>query len=79
MNILFHGIGGCHLAVSVEAHEEILNFFSKNKKKYYADSYINIMKNESEWNEEKADYSVNLYILPKGHTNNRPTFDNCLR
>lgn len=52
MNILFHGIGGCHLAVSVEAHEEILNFFSKNKKKYYADSYINIMKNESEWNEE---------------------------
>lgn len=52
INILFHGIGGDYLAVSTEAHEELLRFLSKNKKKYYVDSYINIMKTRKEGSEE---------------------------
>lgn len=44
INILFHGVGGDHLAVSAEAHAELLSFLSNNSASYYVDSYINIMK-----------------------------------
>jgi peptidoglycan/xylan/chitin deacetylase (PgdA/CDA1 family) len=43
-NILFHGIGGDHLSVSVKAHAELLQFLADNKDKYWTDTYINIMQ-----------------------------------
>lgn len=46
INILFHGIGGDHLAVSSQAHEELLCYLAANKNIYYVDSYINIMKSK---------------------------------
>ena len=44
LNILFHGVGGDHLSVSVEAHAELLRFLADNRDIYWTDSYINIMR-----------------------------------
>ena len=44
VNFTFHGIGGDHLQVSKEAHEELLKYLEKNKDIYWTDSFINIMK-----------------------------------
>lgn len=44
INILFHGIGGDHLAVSSQAHDELLAYLAANQHRYYVDSYINIIK-----------------------------------
>lgn len=44
VNFTFHGIGGDHLQVSKEAHEELLNYLQKNKDIYWTDSFVNIMK-----------------------------------
>ena len=44
LNIVFHGIGGDHLAVSVEAHDQLLEYLDDNRDKYWVDSYISIMK-----------------------------------
>lgn len=44
INLLFHGIGGDHLQVSSQAHEEFLAYLAANTETYYVDSYINIMK-----------------------------------
>lgn len=43
-NLTFHGIGGDHLSVSKEAHEELLKYLADNKDIYWTDSFINIMK-----------------------------------
>jgi peptidoglycan/xylan/chitin deacetylase (PgdA/CDA1 family) len=44
LNILFHGVGGDHLSVSAEAHDELLRFLAENRNIYWTDSYINIMR-----------------------------------
>ncbi|TMN71958.1 polysaccharide deacetylase [Pseudoalteromonas sp. S1727] len=46
INLLFHGIGGDHLSVSVTAHAQLLAYLAANKDQYYVDSYINIMKKQ---------------------------------
>ncbi|MFC3116524.1 polysaccharide deacetylase family protein [Cellvibrio fontiphilus] len=44
MNFTFHGIGGDHLSISNEAHEELLKYLADNKDTYWTDTFINIMK-----------------------------------
>jgi len=44
MNFTFHGIGGDHLTVSNEAHEELLQYLADNKDIYWTDTFLNIMK-----------------------------------
>lgn len=43
-NFTFHGIGGEHLSVSREAHEELLKYLADNKDIYWTDTFVNIMK-----------------------------------
>lgn len=43
-NFTFHGVGGDHLAVSVQAHEELLQFLAENGDVYWVDTFLNIMK-----------------------------------
>lgn len=43
LNILFHGIGGDHLAVSSEAHAKLLRFLAENSDTYWVDTFLNIM------------------------------------
>lgn len=43
-NFTFHGIGGDHLAVSSEAHEELVAFLAVNRALYWTDTFLNIMK-----------------------------------
>lgn len=47
-NFTFHGIGGDHLAVSTEAHEELLKYLAENKNVYWVDTFLNIMKHVKE-------------------------------
>ena len=42
VSFLFHGIGGDHLSVSTEAHNELLKYLDKHRDKYWVDSFINI-------------------------------------
>jgi peptidoglycan/xylan/chitin deacetylase (PgdA/CDA1 family) len=42
-NFTFHGIGGDHLSVSNEAHEELLKHLADNKDIYWVDTFVNIM------------------------------------
>ena len=44
VQIIFHGIGGDHLAVSKEAHEQLIKYLAENQDKYWTDTYINIMR-----------------------------------
>ena len=44
VNFTFHGIGGDHIQVSTEAHEELLQYLSDNRGIYWVDTFINIMK-----------------------------------
>lgn len=43
-NFTFHGIGGDHLSVSKEAHEELVKYLAEHKDIYWTDTFINIMK-----------------------------------
>lgn len=43
LNILFHGIGGDHLAVSSEAHDKLLRFLAENSDTYWVDTFLNVM------------------------------------
>ncbi len=43
LNILMHGVGGDHLAITTEAHAELLQYLADNRDVYWVDSYINIM------------------------------------
>ncbi|ACE86010.1 polysaccharide deacetylase family protein [Cellvibrio japonicus] len=43
-NFTFHGVGGDHLSVSREAHEQLLKYLAENKDIYWTDTFVNIMK-----------------------------------
>lgn len=43
-HIIFHGIGGDHLSVSNEAHDELLEYLADNRETYWVDTYMAIMK-----------------------------------
>jgi len=43
-NFTFHGIGGDHLSVSTEAHEQLLQYLDENRDIYWIDTFLNIMK-----------------------------------
>lgn len=43
INFTFHGIGGDHLAVSREAHAELLAYLANHKDDYWVDTFVNIM------------------------------------
>lgn len=43
VNIIFHGVGGDHLAVSADAHAELIRFLANNRDAYWTDTYVNIM------------------------------------
>jgi len=43
-NFTFHGIGGDHIVVSKEAHEELVKYLAENKNIYWTDTFVNIMK-----------------------------------
>lgn len=42
--LVFHGVGGDHMAVSAGAHEELLAFLAANRDRYWTESYLNIME-----------------------------------
>lgn len=44
VNFTFHGVGGDHLAVTNEAHEQLLKYLADNKDIYWTDTFVNIMK-----------------------------------
>lgn len=44
VNFTFHGIGGDYLAVSKEAHEELLRYLAANRDIYWTDTFVAIMK-----------------------------------
>lgn len=43
-NLTFHGVGSDYLAVSAEAHEELLRHLAENPDVYWVDTFLNIMK-----------------------------------
>jgi peptidoglycan/xylan/chitin deacetylase (PgdA/CDA1 family) len=44
INFTFHGIGGDYLSISSEAHEELVKFLAENKKLYWTDTFLKLMK-----------------------------------
>ena len=42
-NITFHGIGGDHMFVSLEAHAELLRYLDAHRDIYWVDTFVNIM------------------------------------
>lgn len=44
VNFTFHGIGGDHLSITKEAHDELLQYLAQNSDIYWVDTFINIMK-----------------------------------
>ncbi|MEJ7804494.1 MAG: polysaccharide deacetylase family protein [Telluria sp.] len=44
VNFTFHGIGGDHLSVSKEAHDELLRYLADNRKLLWTDTFLRIMK-----------------------------------
>ena len=44
VNFTFHGIGGDHLSISKEAHDELVKYLANNKDIYWTDTFLNIMK-----------------------------------
>ena len=43
-NFTFHGIGGDHLSVSSEAHEELLAYLAAHRDVYWTDTFLNLTK-----------------------------------
>jgi hypothetical protein len=43
VNFTFHGIGGDHLKISADAHQELLAYLNKNRDSYWVDTFANIM------------------------------------
>ena len=43
VNITFHGVGGDYLAVSREAHEELLDYLATHRDIYWTDTFVRIM------------------------------------
>ena len=44
VNITFHGVGADYLAVSLEAHEELLRYLANHRDIYWTDTFIHIMQ-----------------------------------
>lgn len=44
VNFTFHGIGGDHLSVSREAHDELLAFLAAHRDRYWTDTFRNQMR-----------------------------------
>lgn len=44
INFTFHGIGGDHLAVGNEAHEQLLDFLARHRDLYWTDTFRNQMR-----------------------------------
>ena len=44
VNFTFHGIGGDHLAISAQAHDELLAFLAGNRDRYWTDTFRNQMR-----------------------------------
>lgn len=42
--LTFHGIGGDHLSVSSQAHEELLRYLAAHRDRYWTDTFLNIMQ-----------------------------------
>ncbi|HEY8879149.1 MAG TPA: polysaccharide deacetylase family protein [Roseateles sp.] len=45
VSLLFHGVGAEHLSVTREAHDQLLDHLTKNKARFWTDSFVNIMEN----------------------------------
>jgi peptidoglycan/xylan/chitin deacetylase (PgdA/CDA1 family) len=43
-NLTFHGVGGDYLAVSEEAHEQLLRYLAEHRDAYWVDTFLNIMR-----------------------------------
>lgn len=43
-NLTFHGVGGDYLAVSLEAHEQLLQHLADNPDAYWVDTFLNVMQ-----------------------------------
>ena len=44
VNITFHGVGGDYLAVTREAHDELLAYLASNRAIYWTDTFLRIMQ-----------------------------------
>lgn len=44
VNFTFHGIGGDHLSISAQAHEQLLAFLAGNRDLYWTDTFRNQMR-----------------------------------
>jgi peptidoglycan/xylan/chitin deacetylase (PgdA/CDA1 family) len=53
VNFTFHGVGGDHLSVTKDAHEELLKYLADNKDIYWVDTFVNIMKYVKEEQKKK--------------------------
>jgi len=42
VNFTFHGIGGDHLSISNQAHQQLLTYLADNQDKYWVDTFKNI-------------------------------------
>lgn len=42
VSFTFHGIGADHLAISIDAHQQLLDYLAKNRAIYWVDTYRNI-------------------------------------
>ena len=43
-NFTFHGVGGDHLSVTAQTHEEFLKYLAANKDTYWVNTFINEVK-----------------------------------
>ena len=44
ISFTFHGIGGDYLDNSAQAHEELVKYLAENRKLYWTDTFLNVMK-----------------------------------
>jgi peptidoglycan/xylan/chitin deacetylase (PgdA/CDA1 family) len=44
ISFTFHGIGGDYLENSAQAHEELVKYLAENRKLYWTDTFLNVMK-----------------------------------
>jgi peptidoglycan/xylan/chitin deacetylase (PgdA/CDA1 family) len=42
--LVFHGVGGDYLAVTAQAHAELVSYLAAHRDTYWTDSYLNIMR-----------------------------------
>ncbi|NDK38526.1 polysaccharide deacetylase [Pseudoxanthomonas gei] len=54
VNFTFHGIGGDYLAVSSQAHEELLAYLAAHRDVYWVDTFLDIMKYVRQRQEQHA-------------------------